>query len=96
MRFMQCWDLNSTRVKFPKRLISTPAQRRASAVLYGEVVFVVSMLPDFNEGSFWPGITGDGAQKPAIVTRVVHEGLREIVTCALEPLFSADVLAHRK
>ena len=56
----------------------------------------MSMLPDFAEGSFWPGIEGDGAQKPAIVTRVVREGLREIVTCALEPLFPADVLAHRK
>ena len=56
----------------------------------------MSNLLDFAEGSFWPGIEGDGAQKPAIVTRVVREGLREIVTSALEPLFPADVLARRK
>ena len=56
----------------------------------------MSMLPDFTEGSFWPGIEGDSVQKPAIITRVAREGLREIVTCALEPLFPADVLAHRK
>jgi len=56
----------------------------------------MSKLLDFSEGSFWPGIEGDGAQKPANVSRVVREGFREIVTCALEPLFPADVLTHRK
>ncbi len=56
----------------------------------------MSMLPDFVEGSFWPGIEGDGVQKPTTVVGVVREGLREIVTCALEPLFPADVLTHRK
>ena len=56
----------------------------------------MSMLPEFSKGSFWPGIEGDGAQKSATVVGVVREGLREIITCALEPLFPADLLINRK
>ena len=56
----------------------------------------MAMLPDFADGSFWPGIEGDGEHKPATVGSVVREGLREIVTCALEPLLPVDVLSRRK
>ena len=61
-----------------------------------KVVIVMSMLPEFSKGSFWPGIEGDGAQKSATVVGIVREGLREIITCALEPLFPADLLINRK
>jgi hypothetical protein len=59
-------------------------------------VFVMGMLPEFGERSFWPGIESDALQKPATFGGIVREGLRKIVTCALEPLFPADVLTHRK
>ena len=60
------------------------------------VVLVMAMLPDFAEGSFWPGIDGDGEQKPATIGHVVRDGLREIVTCALEPLIPVDIFSRRK
>lgn len=56
----------------------------------------MTTLPDFAEGSFWPGIEGDGERRPAGLSRMIREGLREIVTCALEPLFPADALTNRK
>ena len=56
----------------------------------------MSMLPEFSEGSFWPGIEDDGLQKSATVVGVIGEGLREIVACALEPLIPADLLTNRK
>lgn len=56
----------------------------------------MGMLPEFGERSFWPGIESDALQKPATFGGIVREGLRKIVTCALEPLFPADVLTHRK
>lgn len=56
----------------------------------------MSMLPNFAEGSFWPGIEGDGENKPVVVGGVVREGIREIVTCALEPLLPVDVITRRK
>ena len=61
-----------------------------------KAIIVMGMLPEFSKGSFWPGIEGDGVQKSATVVSVVREGLREIVTCALEPLFPADLLTNRK
>ena len=56
----------------------------------------MTLLPEFAEGSFWPGIESDGERIPASLSRMVREGLREIVTCALEPLFPADILTNRK
>ena len=60
-----------------------------------KTVNAMSLLPEFSKGSFWPGIDGDGVEKSATVVSVLREGLREIVTCALEPLFPADLLANR-
>ena len=56
----------------------------------------MTMLPDFADRSFWPGIEGDGERRLAGVFRVVREGLGEIVACALEPLLPADILPDRK
>ena len=56
----------------------------------------MTTLPEFSEGSFRPGLDGDGRRGLAGVFRVVREGLGEIAACALEPLLPTGVSIDRK